>query len=102
MVRGTTQDLSKALKKKRQRGESGKEQGEKKVGAGGKEGQEKGLRTLEPEDLGRAACGGAVGYLTRGGHVFVLLKDVTGTSRAVVSLWPKGTEPLVRHTNSCQ
>lgn len=90
---GTTQDLWKAEKR---RGERGKERGEMK------QVQEKGLRTLEQEESGRAAFGGVLGSLARGGHVSVLLKGVTGTSRAVVPLWREGTALLGRHTDSWQ
>lgn len=89
--RGTTWDLWKAEKR---RGERGKERGEiKQV-------QEKGLRTLEQEESGRAAFGGVLASLTRGGRVSVLLEGVTGTSRAAVPLWPEGTAPLGRHADS--
>lgn len=69
---GTTRDLWKA--EKRRGGERGKERGEMK------QVQEKGLRTLEQEESGRAAFGGVLGSLARGGHeVSVLLKGVAGT-----------------------
>lgn len=55
-------------KAEKRRGERGKERGEiKQV-------QEKGLRTLEQEESGRAAFGGVLGSLTPGGHVSVLWK----------------------------
>lgn len=83
-------------KAEKRRGERGKERGEiKQV-------QEKGLRTLEQEESGRAAFGGVLGSLTRGRHVSVLSKGVTGTSRAVVPLWPEGPAPLGRHADSWQ
>lgn len=92
---GTTRDLWKA--EKRRGGERGKERGEMK------QVQEKGLRTLEQEESGRAAFGGVLGSLARGGHeVSVLLKGVAGTRRAVLPLWPEGRAPLGRHTDSWQ